>query len=83
MLIFVVPHQFLRNVLGPIYRVKAKKGCKAISLIKGVEFDEDGSPLLISDIIRASLGVNCSVLMGANVANEVAKDEFCEVYPVT
>ena len=24
-LIFVVPHQFLRSVLGPIYSVKAKK----------------------------------------------------------
>jgi len=79
-LIFVVPHQFLRTVLGPIYSVKPKKPqtVKAISLIKGVEFDEDGSPLLISDIIRASLGVNCGVLMGANVASEVAKGEFCE-----
>eukprot|EP00656_Telonema_subtile_P001728 TRINITY_DN1074_c0_g2_i1.p1 TRINITY_DN1074_c0_g2~~TRINITY_DN1074_c0_g2_i1.p1 ORF type:complete len:386 (+),score=103.58 TRINITY_DN1074_c0_g2_i1:20-1177(+) len=76
-LVFAVPHQFLRGLLGEIYQVKAKS-CRAISLIKGVEFDESGSPLLISDIIRAALGVDCSVLMGANVASEVAKGEFCE-----
>eukprot|EP00658_Telonema_sp_P-2_P032808 TRINITY_DN24202_c0_g1_i3.p1 TRINITY_DN24202_c0_g1~~TRINITY_DN24202_c0_g1_i3.p1 ORF type:complete len:373 (+),score=109.30 TRINITY_DN24202_c0_g1_i3:16-1134(+) len=76
-LIFAVPHQFLRGLLGPIFQVKSKH-CRAISLIKGVEFDESGSPLLISDIIRAALGVDCSVLMGANVANEVARGEFCE-----
>ena len=34
--------------------------------------------MLISDIIRKELNADCSVLMGANVANEVAQDEFCE-----
>lgn len=76
-LVFAVPHQFLRGLLGLIYQVKAKS-CRAISLIKGVEFDESGTPLLISDIIRAALGIDCSVLMGANVANEIAKGEFSE-----
>ena len=33
---------------------------------------------LISDIIRESLNVDMCVLMGANVANEVASDHFCE-----
>merc|ERR1719231_2016287 len=32
----------------------------------------------ISDIIRAELGADCSVLMGANVANDMASDQFCE-----
>jgi glycerol-3-phosphate dehydrogenase (NAD+) len=35
--------------------------------------------VLISDIIRKGLdGIDTSVLMGANVANEVAKEDFCE-----
>ena len=34
--------------------------------------------MLISDNIRNGLGVDVSILMGANVASEVAKDEFAE-----
>lgn len=34
--------------------------------------------VLISDILRAELGADCSVLMGANVANDMASDQFCE-----
>lgn len=34
--------------------------------------------VLISDIIRAQLNADCSVLMGANVANDMASDAFCE-----
>jgi glycerol-3-phosphate dehydrogenase (NAD+) len=52
----------------------------AVSLIKGLDFDEEG-PVLISDIIRKGLGDAASdvcVLMGANVADEMAQDEFCE-----
>ena len=54
------------------------KGCRAISLIKGIEFNEQG-PILISDMIKDAMnGMDVSVLMGANVANEVARDDFCE-----
>jgi len=74
MLIFVMPHQFIpknweNEQLG--------KGCKAISLIKGIEFSE-GGPQLISDLIKERTNMDVSVLMGANVANEVAQDQFCE-----
>ena len=34
--------------------------------------------MLISDIIRKELNADCSVLMGANVANDMASDAFCE-----
>lgn len=33
---------------------------------------------LISEVIREKLGIKMSVLMGANIANEVADDKFCE-----
>ncbi|XP_036188740.1 glycerol-3-phosphate dehydrogenase 1-like protein isoform X3 [Myotis myotis] len=33
---------------------------------------------LISDIIREKMGIDISVLMGANIANEVAAEKFCE-----
>ena len=55
-----------------------------ISLIKGIEFD-NGRPVLISDLLKKELAkaegnpnVDMSVLMGANVANEVAKGDFAE-----
>lgn len=52
---------------------------RAVSLIKGVDKGPDGLKL-ISDHIREGLrgAVPVSVLMGANVANEVARDELCE-----
>merc|ERR1711988_834015 len=76
MLVFVLPHQFLTRTCPKMTGMA--KGCKAISLIKGIEFEEKG-PVLISNMIKHEMGgMDVSVLMGANVANEVAKDEFCE-----
>lgn len=40
--------------------------------------EKDGTFVLVSDVIKDVLGVPCSVLMGANLANEVAKGDFCE-----
>lgn len=75
-LIFVLPHQFLGRLIPQIKPV-LRSDAKAISLIKGIDFDDSGV-VLISDIIAKGLDIDCSVLMGANVANEVAKDQFCE-----
>lgn len=76
LLIFVLPHQFLGRICPKMNTVA--KGCRAISLIKGIEFNDRG-PILISNMIKEAMGgMDVSVLMGANVANEVAKDDFCE-----
>ncbi|KPP73130.1 glycerol-3-phosphate dehydrogenase-like, partial [Scleropages formosus] len=75
-LVFVVPHQFIGNVCDTI-EGKVKKDALGLSLIKGVDAGSDGLRL-ISDIIREKLGIDVAVLMGANIANEVADGKFCE-----
>jgi len=76
MLVFVLPHQFLGRICPQMTTMA--KGCRCISLIKGIEFEESG-PKLISDMIKEAMNdMDVSVLMGANVANEVARDDFCE-----
>ncbi|KAL7685493.1 putative oxoglutarate/iron-dependent dioxygenase, glycerol-3-phosphate dehydrogenase, NAD-dependent [Plasmopara halstedii] len=76
-LIFCVPHQFLGRMLTSIKEQGIKQGALAVSLIKGIDFDKNGI-VLVSDLIRKGLNIDCSVLMGANVANEVAAGDFCE-----
>jgi glycerol-3-phosphate dehydrogenase (NAD+) len=44
---------------------------------QGIDFNDKGV-VLISSLIADGLGIECSVLMGANVATEVAQDQFCE-----
>ena len=44
---------------------------------QGVDEGPDGLRL-ISDVIQEKLGITMSVLMGANIANEVADGKFCE-----
>jgi glycerol-3-phosphate dehydrogenase (NAD+) len=76
MLIFVLPHQFLKKTCASI-RGSIAADAKAISLIKGLEIAENG-PLLLSRLLSEELKVDVSVLMGANIANEVAKEVFSE-----
>ncbi|CAL8288560.1 unnamed protein product [Lota lota] len=75
-LIFVIPHQFIRRLCDQM-KPHVAPGAIGISLIKGVD-EGPGGLRLISDIIRESLEVDVSVLMGANIANEVADEKFCE-----
>ena len=39
---------------------------------------EEGTIRLISDVIHTSLDIEMSVLMGANIAKDVAHEDFCE-----
>ncbi|KAL6112571.1 gpd1 [Pungitius sinensis] len=75
-LIFVVPHQFIVRVCDTI-KDHIKKDAVGMSLIKGVDASPEGLKL-ISEVIREKLGITVTVLMGANIANEVAEEKFCE-----
>ncbi|XP_028821138.1 glycerol-3-phosphate dehydrogenase 1b [Denticeps clupeoides] len=75
-LIFVIPHQFIGKVCDTI-KGHIKADAVGMSLIKGVDEGPDGLKL-ISDVIREKLGIIMTVLMGANLANEVAEEKFCE-----
>jgi len=76
MVVFCTPHQFLKPMIATVKPVLAPN-YKALSAVKGIDFDDKGI-VLISDLIRKELGCDTSVLMGANVANEMATDQFCE-----
>lgn len=69
MLVFVTPHQFVEGICKRLVG-KIRKDVEAISLIKGMEVKKEG-PCMISSLISQELGINCCVLMGANIANEV------------
>ncbi|XP_062387450.1 glycerol-3-phosphate dehydrogenase 1a [Sardina pilchardus] len=75
-LVFVIPHQFIGRACDSI-KGKIKKDALGLSLIKGVDEGPEGLKL-ISDVIQEKLGITVNVLMGANIANEVADEKFCE-----
>jgi len=86
LLIFVLPHQFLPPLLRTVKQV-VHPSCRGVSLIKGMDFDSSTkSPILISQAIEKAMSdelsvtrnFSCGVLMGANVANEVAQGQICE-----
>ncbi|CAG01346.1 unnamed protein product, partial [Tetraodon nigroviridis] len=76
LIVFVVPHQFIGGLCEQM-KGHVKEGAIGISLVKGLDEGPDGIRL-ISDIIREKLHMDVSVLMGANIASEVAADKFCE-----
>lgn len=77
-LVFVLPHQFLERLCRTLKQSGVVRAdAVSISLIKGITFSITG-PILVSDSIRTSLGTQCGVLMGANVADEVAHGLFSE-----
>ncbi|XXG62473.1 hypothetical protein AAC387_Pa05g0823 [Persea americana] len=77
MLVFVTPHQFMEGICKRLVGKIKGEGVEAISLIKGMEVKMEG-PCMISTLITEQLGINCCVLMGANIANEIAVEKFSE-----
>jgi len=76
LLVFVSPHQFVPRVCKDL-KGKLAPNAKAISLIKGMDVKPEGFQL-ISGLIQGELNIDCSVLMGANIANEIAQEKFSE-----
>uniref|UniRef100_A0A4X2KIA2 Glycerol-3-phosphate dehydrogenase [NAD(+)] n=2 Tax=Vombatus ursinus TaxID=29139 RepID=A0A4X2KIA2_VOMUR len=75
-LLFILPHEFIQKICCEIAG-HLKPGAFGISLIKGIH-ESPGTLKLTSHIIQEMLGIEISVLMGANIANEVADEKFCE-----
>lgn len=75
-LVFCAPHQFIGGIVRACVG-HVQPGAIAVSLTKGMRVRPEG-PQLISDLIRKELGVDCSVLMGANIAADIARDELSE-----
>ena len=76
-LIFVIPHQFINKICSTLLG-KIKPTAVGLSLVKGFDKKEGGGIELISHIITKQLHIPVSVLMGANLASEVAEEMFCE-----
>nr|ACO12284.1 Glycerol-3-phosphate dehydrogenase, cytoplasmic [Lepeophtheirus salmonis] len=75
--IFCLPHQFVSKSCS-VLKSQVKAGAIGISLIKGFQI-KDGELILMSQEISNMLnGMPMSVLMGANLATEIAEGKFCE-----
>jgi glycerol-3-phosphate dehydrogenase (NAD+) len=76
-LVWVLPHQFIPKTANAVKDI-LEKDAMSISMVKGgVDIAEDGLELC-SESLAEILGHDVSVIMGANVAIEVARDDFCE-----
>ncbi|KAI9317427.1 glycerol-3-phosphate dehydrogenase [NAD+] [Dichotomocladium elegans] len=76
LVVFVLPHQFVRGVCEKMKGYLAPNA-RAISLIKGLEITPSGIRLFSEEISRI-LDIPCAALSGANIADEVAREKFCE-----
>ncbi|WOO85264.1 Glycerol-3-phosphate dehydrogenase [NAD(+)] 2 [Vanrija pseudolonga] len=78
LIVFVTPHQFLPTVISDLKRAGAiHPQARAVSAIKGVEVE--GSEIkTFASVIERDLSIPCSALSGANIALEVALEQFCE-----
>lgn len=76
-LLFVVPHQFLPRLCLQL-KGNVKSSAVAISLIKGFQPLPGGGVSLLTNLIKEQLEIQTAVLMGANLANGVAAEDYCE-----
>uniref|UniRef100_A0AC34RMN2 Glycerol-3-phosphate dehydrogenase [NAD(+)] n=2 Tax=Panagrolaimus sp. JU765 TaxID=591449 RepID=A0AC34RMN2_9BILA len=76
-LIFCIPHQFVTKICEEL-KGKIKSDAIGISLIKGLSMQNTNGIKLVSDEIKDILNIEVAVLMGANLASEVAQDHYCE-----
>lgn len=75
-LIFNLPHQFISGLCDQM-KGHIVPYARGVSCIKGVYVSSDDVSLF-SESIGEKLGIYCGALSGANIANEVAQEKFCE-----
>ncbi|CAB9524155.1 3-phosphate dehydrogenase [Seminavis robusta] len=78
LIIFCAPHQFMHSLCKQIQLIGVKPTAKAISLTKGIHISPEQGPQLMSSMIHRMLNIECSVLMGANLAGEIGPNGLCE-----
>lgn len=76
-LVFALPHQYI-DAINVLKGRLGKCGCIGVSLIKGFVATESGDIELVSTVIQRTLGIDVSVMMGANIASQVAQDAVSE-----
>ncbi|XP_050443624.1 glycerol-3-phosphate dehydrogenase [NAD(+)], cytoplasmic isoform X2 [Adelges cooleyi] len=76
-IVFVIPHQFIPRLCSSLVGF-IKPTAVGLSLIKGFDVAPGGGIDLISQIINRQLKIDVCVLMGANLANEIADEKFSE-----
>ncbi|EFJ50801.1 hypothetical protein VOLCADRAFT_57957 [Volvox carteri f. nagariensis] len=76
LIVFCAPHQFMHSICKQLIG-KVKPGASAISLTKGMRVRPEG-PQLISQMVRRNLGIDCAVLMGANIATDIGREQLSE-----
>ncbi|KAJ2082746.1 glycerol-3-phosphate dehydrogenase [Coemansia sp. RSA 988] len=75
-IVVVIPHQFIQHLLDTIHG-HILPNAQAISLIKGIGINNQGMTTM-TQIIHRTLAIPVSSLSGANIANEIAEEKYCE-----
>ena len=75
-IIFNIPHQFLARIVQQL-KGHVDSHVRAISCLKGFEVGAKGVQLL-STYVTDELNIECGALSGANIATEVAKENWSE-----
>lgn len=75
-LVFNLPHQFIGRITKQL-EGNILPFARGISCIKGVNVTSSEISLF-SEWIGEGLGIYCGALSGANIANEIAREKWCE-----
>lgn len=75
-LVFNLPHQFIGGLCDQM-KGSILPYARGVSCIKGVSVSSEDIELF-SESIGEKLGIYVGALSGANIANEVAQEKFCE-----
>ena len=81
LIVWATPHSFVEPLIEDFKKFKGNvnPGCVAASLIKGgVWLDDQKDVQFISEKIIHETGMPCTVLMGANIAKDIARGAFAE-----